>query len=96
MQVTRPVNMSTEQAAEAGKLREEFFSEENQAALDAKMDSRLKQLEKSGETLVRRVAIEGAEIPGVVERLVKGVLGTHNKGQRRRLKNEAVKLIESL
>ena len=96
MQVTRPADMSTEQAAKLGKLRKEFFTDENEAALNAKMDSRLKELEKSGETLVRRVAIEGTEIPGVVERLVKGVLGAHNREQRRRLKAEAVKLIESL
>lgn len=96
MQVTRPADMTTEEATAADKLREEFFSADNKNRLQEKMDTRLKQLEKSGEALVRRVGVEGHQIPSIVERLVQGILGAHNKGQRRRMKSEAIKLIESL
>lgn len=96
MQETHPADMTREHAEALGKVRQEFFSAENEELLRKKMDDRLEQLEKSGEVLSRRVQIEGSEIPGVVATLVMGVLGAHNKGQRRRLKNEAIKLIEGL
>ena len=96
MQETRPDDMSTAQAAEQGKLRQEFFDAENQAALQVKMDERLKALEDKGEALVRRVAIEGDQIPDILEGLAMGILGAHNKSQRRRMKIEAIKLIQSL
>ena len=96
MQVTRPIDMTTEEAAENEKLRQEIFSASDDERLQEKMDARLEQLEKAGETLVRRVGIEGHQIPEVVETLVCGILGAHNKGQKRLLKAEAIKLIESL
>ncbi len=96
MQETRPEDLTHEQAEQQNKLRQEFFNAENQDKLNEKMDKRLKQLEDAGEVLTRRVAIEGSQIPGILESLAKGILGAHNKGQRRRMKSEAVKLIESL
>ncbi len=55
MQVTRPENMTEEQAKLAGRLRQEFFAAESRELLDRKMDRRLRQLHK--ERLVRRVKI---------------------------------------
>ena len=88
--------MTTEQARELDKLRQEIFTAEDEDKLTEKMDTRLKQLEDAGEVLTRRVAIEGHQIPDTLATLAEGILGAHNKGQRRRLKAECVKLIESL
>ncbi len=96
MQETRPVDMPEDVAKEAGKLRQEFFAAENEELLQAKMDARLEKLEAAGETLTRRVSIEGDEIPSVVKQMVMGILGAHNRTQRRRMKAQAIKLIESL
>ena len=96
MQVTRPADMTIQEATAQNKLRAEFFSSENDEGLRKKMNDRLQALERFGEVLVRRVDIEGHQIPEIVRTLVCGILGSHNKGQRQRLKSEAVKLIESL
>ncbi len=55
MQETRPEDMTTEEAQRLGRLRQEFFSAENQELLNQKMDDRLKELPK--ERLVRRVKV---------------------------------------
>lgn len=55
MQETRPEDMTTEEARRLGRLRQEFFSAENQELLNEKMDDRMEQLPK--ERLVRRVKV---------------------------------------
>lgn len=57
MQETRPIEMTTESAEIAKKLRKEFFSGATTKDVNSLMDERLKQLEGQGEVLNRRVKI---------------------------------------
>lgn len=52
MQETRPKEFTEKQAADQGKLRQEFFSGDHQSDIVAAMDERLKEL--PDEILVRR------------------------------------------
>ena len=55
MQVTRPYNMTENEAHELNKLRKEFFADETRDGVNKQMDQRLGELK--GETLVRRIKV---------------------------------------
>ena len=55
MQLTRPDDLTEDQARIQNKLRQEFFTGPTQAALEKRMDERLAEL--PGETLVRRLKV---------------------------------------
>jgi len=88
--------MTPEDADEVGKLRQEFFSAANKERLMEKMDSRLTELEARGEVMTRRIEIDAGELPDVLAGLTASIITAHNKGQKRRLKKQAIKLIEGI
>ncbi len=55
MQVTRPDDLTEDEALEQEKLRKEFFAAESRKEVNDQMDQRLAELK--GETLVRRIKI---------------------------------------
>lgn len=58
MQETRPIEMTTEQAEQFGKIRREFFAGGQEFELQGRMDKRLGELNREhDETLVRRKKI---------------------------------------
>ena len=93
MQVTRPEDLTEEEAEKVGALRKEFF-----ALPDIKkhMDERLSELEKRGEVLVRRKPIEREELIGEAILALNELATAHNRQQRRRLKKLACKIIQAI
>ena len=96
MQETIPEGMNEAAAVKAELMRTEFFNAKTPEALEAKMDRRLDKLKDRGEVLLRRTRIEPDRIPAVMSELTKNIVEALNKGQRRRLKKQARKLLEAL
>ncbi len=93
MQVTRPEDLTEEEAEKVGALRKEFFS---QPDVQRHMEARLIELEKHGEVLVRRKTFEREELVEEAIQTVKELATAHNRQQRRRLKKLACKIIQAI
>jgi len=94
MQTTMPEHMTEAQAEKLGKLRQELFTAKDGDQLTGRMDRRLAKLQRRGEVLVKRERIEN--IPETLADIGRQIENAHNRGQRRRLKKIAQKLIASL
>jgi hypothetical protein len=97
MQTTRPEGMSEELAEIQGKLRKELFTADSKKELENAMDERLEYLTKHRrEVLVSRTQIEPEAIPLVIADFSAKIIMAHDRGHRKRLKKEVIKLIEKL
>lgn len=96
MQTTIPAGMPFEDAERLGRVRDELFTGRDDAHVTRKMDKRLAKLEGRGEQLVSRRVIAPEDAPSEIARLAEQAAAAHNKGQKRRLKKAAQKLLAGL
>jgi hypothetical protein len=94
MQTTHPENMTPEIAERFGKLRKELFTSATDEEVQEKMEKRLTKLKRRGEVLHERKAI--TDLPLTIRDLAAECAVAHNRGQRRRLRKELHKLVDSL